>query len=230
MNGERLLKERLSRKWEQAETAARLKVSQPYLSLLEAGKRPVTKKLAQRAVRVFNLPPTALPVEHKLEPKTSRTTNAGNLLAAQLAALGYPKFSHLRKTRKLNPAVVLVSALNNENLDSRVVEALPWLVFNFSDLSWSEVFKFAKLNDAQNRLGFLLSLAFEKAKLVKDKNKKLLFKELLSNLEKSKLVREDSFRRGSMTKTEVEWLRKNRPRIARRWRVLSNLSVDHLAF
>lgn len=131
MNGERLLKERLSRDWEQQEAAAKLKVSQPYLSLIESGKRPVTEKLARRAVSVFKLPPTALPIRDDAENGASKSND---LLASQLAALGYPMFSHLKKSKKVNPAAVLIFALRENELDSRVVEALPWLIFNFSDL------------------------------------------------------------------------------------------------
>jgi transcriptional regulator with XRE-family HTH domain len=228
VNGAQLLKERLSRNWEQIETAARLKVSQPYLSLLEAGKRPVTEKLARRAVQVFNLPPTALPV--KLPPGSVSRPQTEAILASQLAALGYPKFSHLKKTRKINPAVILMSALKEDELDSRVVEALPWLVFNFSDLDWAQVVSSAKLDDAQNRLGFLLSLAYAAAKQVKDENKQELFKKLLLALEKSRLLHDDSFRRKSLTAAEKTWLRKNRPRLARHWRILSNLAADDLHY
>ena len=151
-------------------------------------------------------------------------------MASQLATLGYPKFSHLKKAKKLNPTVVLTSALKEDDLDSRVVEALPWLVYNFSDLDWSKVFASAKLADAQNRLGYLLSLADEMSKITKDENKKALFKKLLSSLEKSRLVCEDSFRRNSMTEVEKAWLKKNRPRNARRWRVLSNLLAKQLVY
>ena len=227
MNGEQLLKERLSRDWEQQNAAIKLKVSQPYLSLIEAGKRRVTEKLARRAVQVFNLPPTALPVKYPSKTSRSKTED---LLASQLAGLGYPKFSHLKKTRKLNPAAVLMSALGEDDLSSRIVEALPWLIFNFSDLDWAEVAKQAKLGDAQNRLGFLLSLAFEMAKQSRDENKTTLFKGLLSTLEKSRLIREDSFRRHYLTETEKAWLKRNRPKNARHWRVLSNLSADHLVY
>jgi transcriptional regulator with XRE-family HTH domain len=229
VNGAQLLKERLSRNWEQIETAARLKVSQPYLSLLEAGKRPVTEKLARRAIRVFNLSPTALPVKLPPAMNISNLKNE-DILASQLAALGYPKFSHLKKTRKVNPAVILISALKEDELESRLVEALPWLVFNFSDIDWAQIVSSAKLDDAQNRLGFLLSLARAMAERTKDENKEGLFKELLSNLEKSRLLRDDSFRRNSMTESEKAWLRKNRPQPAHHWRVLSNLSTDHLIY
>lgn len=55
MNGEVLLNERLFRHWEQSEAAAKLKVSQPYLSLLETGKRPITKIYLDR-VGIATLP------------------------------------------------------------------------------------------------------------------------------------------------------------------------------
>lgn len=227
MNGEQLLQERISRDWEQQDAAAKLNVSQPYLSLIEAGKRPVTPKLARRAIQIFKLPPTDLPLES--QSKYSRT-KPEILLTAQIAGLGYPKFSHLKKTRKVNPAGVLMTALKTSDLDSRSLEALPWLIFNFSDMDWSQVIETAKLCDAQNRLGFLLSLAYKLSVKIKDKNKKDLFKQLLSTLEKSRLARNDSFRRESLTETEKAWLKKNRPRDARHWRVLSNLSADHLIY
>jgi len=227
MNGEQLLKERLSRNWEQQNAAIRLKVSQPYLSLIESGKRPVTEKLAKRAVKVFSLPPTALPV--KETPELSRTKNE-NLLASQLAGLGYPEFSHLKKTRKVNPTIVLSTALEIDDLDSRVVEALPWLIFNFPEMDWLRVVDNAKLCDAQNRLGFLLSLALIAAKQTKDENKKDLFKDLLAGLEKSRLASGDSFRRKALTEAEKAWLKEKRSKDARHWRVLSNLSIEHLIF
>jgi len=229
MNGEQLLKERLSRNWEQQDAAGKLKVSQPYLSLIEAGKRPVTEKLALRAVRVFNLPPTALPVKNHSKTSRSKTED---LLAFQLAGLGYPKFSHLKikKSRKVNPASVLISVLQTNDLESRIVEALPWLIFNFREMDWSQVFNTAKLCDAQNRLGFLLSLSYKLSVKTNDKNKKDLFKQLLSTLEKSRLALNDSFQRESLTEAEKAWLKKNRSKDARRWRVLSNLSPDNLIY
>jgi transcriptional regulator with XRE-family HTH domain len=224
MNGQQLLKARISRKWEQIETAARLKVSQAYLSLMEAGKRPVTEWVARRAVQIFNLPPTALPVKEPVETPQVKTEN---FLAGQLGGLGYPKFSHLKNTKKVNPAVVLITALRTGDLESRVVEALPWLIYNFPDMDWPQVIKTAKLNDSQKRLGFLLSLAYAAARKTKDENKMNLFKQLLSILEKSRLVRDDSFRRESLTEPEKNWLKKNRPKDARHWRVLSNLTAEH---
>lgn len=227
MTGEQLLKARVSRNWEQQETADKLKVSQPYLSLIEAGKRPIPEKIARRAVRLFKLPPTALPVKNFIKAPCSKTEE---LLASQLAALGYPGFSHLKKTEKVNPAVVLISTLQKDDIDSRIVEALPWLIYNFSEMNWMHIINSAKLDDAQNRLGFLISLALDLALNSNDETRTRLFKELLLNLERSKLVYEDSFRRSSLTEPEKKWLKKNRPRPARHWRVLSNLSADHLVY
>ena len=54
--------------------------------------------------------------------------------------------------------------------------------------------------------------------------------ELISDLEKSRLVREDSFRRNNLTETEKNWLKTNRTKDARFWKVLSNLSVENLDY
>ena len=228
MNGEVLLNERLSRNWEQSEAAAKLEVSQPYLSLLEKGKRPVTEKIARRAVSVFKLPPSVLPFENAAE--ISQTKANENTLSSNLSALGYPKFSHLKKSVKVNPALILITALILDDLDSRIVEALPWLIYRFADMNWTMVFLHAKMHDAQNRLGFLLSLAFQLALKNGDTEKQKVLKELISDLEKSRLVREDSFRRNSLTETEKNWLKTNRTKDARYWKVLSNLSVENLDY
>jgi len=53
-----------------------------------------------------------------------------------LGALGYPGFSHLIGGHKKNPAELLFSGLCSNNLDSRLVEALPWLAYRFPNLDW----------------------------------------------------------------------------------------------
>lgn len=223
MTGSQLLEQRRLRKWEQTDAAAKLKISQPYLSLIEAGKRPVTKKLARRAVRVFNLPPTALPLEVK-----SAAAKSADLFASQLAALGYPKFSHLEKTKPVNPAQLLMTALKTDDLESRLVEALPWLIGSFPELDWDLIIETAKLADAQNRLGFLVALAGEKAEKANEETKTETFKDILSKLERSRLYCEDSFRRKTLTRAEKEWLKENRPPPAKYWRVLSNLTAEYI--
>ena len=107
----------------QTQAAARLGVSQPYLAMLENGARRLTPKLARRAMKVYGLPPTVLP-HSQLVP---RPRVDADTLANDLAALGYPGFAHLRppKQRPKNPSDVLLEALAQDDLEARVVEALP---------------------------------------------------------------------------------------------------------
>ena len=203
-------------------------MSQPYLSLLETGKRPITKKIARRAVSVFKLPPSVLPFENSAEIAQTKTDE--NALSSNIAALGYPKFSYLKKSVKVNPALVLIAALKLDDLDGRIVETLPWLIFRFADMNWMAIFRHAKMHDAQNRLGLLLSLADHLAVRDDDFEKQKILKGLTSDLKKSCLVREDSFRRNSLTETEKNWLKTNRSKEARFWKVLSNLSVENLDY
>src|SRR5437762_5488254 len=49
-------------------------------------------------------------------------------LAFDLAALGYPGFSYLTACSKRDPTEFVLAALQVVNLDSRVVEALPWVL------------------------------------------------------------------------------------------------------
>ena len=83
---------RLAKGLSQVEAAGRLKVSQSYLAMLEGGVRRLTPELARRAMRVYGLPPTALP--HS-ELTVLRTRTAAEALVRDLAALGYPGFAHL---------------------------------------------------------------------------------------------------------------------------------------
>src|SRR2546430_15914599 len=84
---------RLAKGWSQVEAAGRLKVSQSYLAMLEGGVRRITPELARRAMRVYDLAPTALaPSELNL----ASTQTASETLAGDLAALGYPGLAYLR--------------------------------------------------------------------------------------------------------------------------------------
>jgi transcriptional regulator with XRE-family HTH domain len=225
MNGFQLAQSRLSKGLEQQEAAEMLGVSQGYLSLLENGKRKLNQKLAEKAVKVFRLSPEQLPVTENWEdlPKANN-----HELAESLATLGYPKFSHLKKGKLNNPAQILFSALQNENLDSRIVESLPWLVFTFPELNWESLTKYAKIFDFQNRLGFVVNLARQLAEKVGDKSKREVLLTVENNLEKSRLLQEVAL--SKITETEKAYLKTNRPKEAKYWRVLSDLSVSHLDY
>jgi len=227
MNGQQLAQSRLSKGLEQQEAARRLGVSQPYLSLLESGKRKLTRKLAEKVVKVFELPPEKLPFEKNWEDLPEMSNDE---LAQSLAMLGYQKFTHLRKGIKQNPAVVLFSALKKENLDSRIAEGLPWLVFAFPEMDWESLVKYSKQFDLQNRLGFVVSLARHLAEKVQDEQKQKRMSEVENSLEKSILFNEDMLGNKSLTESEKAYLKTNRSKEAKHWRVLSDLSIKHLNY
>lgn len=226
MTGQQLREARRQKGWSQLQAARRLVVSQTYLSLLEAGLRRVPNKLSIQAVRVYGLSAAQLPVAAALDEAPVADERQ---LALQLAALGYPGLSHLKsRGRKRNPAELLLSALGEDNLDSRLVEALPWVVMKFPDLNWRWLTQSAKLNDLQNRLGYVISVARRLAELRGENEKAALLASKEDALERSRLVREGTLCHDSLTEVEKRWLRKNRPPEARHWRLLTDLTPEHL--
>jgi hypothetical protein len=147
-------------------------------------------------------------------------------LASDLAALGYPGFSHLTACSKRNPAEVVLSALQVANLDSRVVEALPWVLLQYPDLDWRWLVREARLNELQNKLGFLTSLARRVAEAAGSLQTTKLLKETEAVLERARLLREETLCHDSLTQAERTWLRSNRSKEAEYWDLLTDLSPD----
>jgi transcriptional regulator with XRE-family HTH domain len=228
MTGEQLRAGREKRGWNQAQAARHLGVSQPYLSLLERGERRVPERLARKATDVYGLSAAALPLEAGSEEL--RTAGQGSL-ARELAALGYPGLAYLGvRRRKRNPAEVLVSGLGTADLDSRLVEALPWVVWKFPDIDWRWVTRVAKLNDLQNRLGFVTDVARRIAEKHGEEEKAKLLAERAAELERSRLAREDTLCHDSLTEAERRWLREHRSAEAGHWGLLTELSPEHLSY
>lgn len=211
----------------QKQAAEALGVSQPYLSQLEMGQRPVTPDLARAAAALYGLPATALPMP---EPPTEGHVADAAQLARQLAALGYPGFAHLRP-RKANPAAVLLDALLQSDLETRLAEALPWVLLTFPDLDWAWLVRHAKLHDVQNRLGFVVAIA---KGLAADRPEFESAHTQLSSveqqLERARLVREDTLCRESMPAAERSWLKTHRSALARHWNLLTGLTADQLSY
>ena len=209
----------------QQEAAKRLRTSQPYLSQLEKGLRPVTPELARRATKVYGLPSTHLPI-----PKEVSVSEAMDpaKVSRQLAGLGYPGFAHLRAERT-NPAVLMLQALVQPDLEVRLTEALPWVLCTYPDLEWSWLADQVKLKDAQNRLGFLVGVAKDVAA-----SKHSTALEPLSaaeaTLEHSRLAREDTLCRDSMADAERRWLKVNRSPLAQHWNLLTGMTADQLSY
>ena len=227
MDGKRLKEARQTRKWTQKDAAQSLGVTQAYLSMLERGHRAVSNRLARKALNVLDLPPTALP----LQSSTGGSPSSGRHdYGADLAALGYPGFAYLRTKVRRNPASVLLDALNEPNLDSRVAEGLPWLALTYVDMDWDWLVRNAKVSDVQNRLGFAVALAREVAKGKDDGDRVQKLRACLQALERARLAREDTFCHDSMTKAERAWLREHRCPTASHWNLLTDMEGKHLAY
>lgn len=229
MTGRELARHRKEKKRTQVWTARALGVSQAYLSLLEAEKRPLTELLKKKAAKFFDLSPTELPT-HLAPGKLGSVTDTA--LASDLADLGYTGFSHLKRkrARRKNPAEVLLEALNAPKRDARVVEALPWLLLTYPDLKWNEVLPAAKMYDLQNRLGYVISVARRLAELKGLSEIASTLKKHEVDLERSLLAREDTLCNETMTGTERNWLTRNRSEDARRWHLLTDLSPQSLSY
>jgi len=98
----------------------------------------------------------------------------------------------------------------------------------YPDLDWNWLFREAKVDDLQNRLGFLVSVARELAELRGEKETAQQLAEQEQTLEGSRLQREDAFR-ASMTDAERRWLREHRPSQAAHWNMLSTANAQELA-
>jgi transcriptional regulator with XRE-family HTH domain len=209
----------------QRQAAERLGISQPYLSLLERGERPLPKRLAKKTVSILRLPVTELPL-----PEVA-TVSRGDL-GRQLAALGYPGFAYLRGGWRRNPAEVLLAALADKNVEPRVVEALPWLLLNYSDLNREWLTKQARLLNLSNRLGFIVTLAKNicESKGGASSNNYRQLAALENELGKSRLANEELFGRTSVSKIEEDWLRANRPPEAAYWHLLTDWRPEHLQY
>src|ERR1700682_6580925 len=155
MNGQQLREARLREGWTQERAAERLAVTQAYLSMVERGHRVLASVLVRKAVEILHASPTALP----LREEGVGAPSDSDKLRSELAGLGYPGFAHVRGRVRRNPAEVLLNALNKSDLDTRVVEGLPWLAFTYAGLDWDWAAENAKFPDLPNPLGVVTLLA-----------------------------------------------------------------------
>ena len=226
MKKEQLSAERVKRGWSQKEVARRLGVSQPYVGMLEQGKRPVTDALARKLTSVCHFSPAFLPPE-SAGPRRSGAPR----LAEDLASLGYPGYAYLRRrVARQNPGTVLLTALAENDLESRLVEALPWLLLKYWEMDFTWLVTQAKTLDLQNRLGFVANLARRVSETGQDRTRTRTLSELEATLDRSRLVREDDFMRPARNDVERQWLMQNRPEEARHWNLLTDLRPEHLGY
>jgi hypothetical protein len=197
--------------------------------MLEAGARQLTHRVATKMMRVYRLSSSVLPPAIEL-PAASGPAAEG--LVDELAALGYPGFAYLRnRAPRKNPHQVVLEALAQPNLEARIVEALPWLMVRHAeaDTQWLE--DHAKRADLQNRLGFVVTMA---RRLTEGDPKREAEAQALARLEerlhRSRLAREDTLCRESLTGAERRRLRRNRSDEARRWNLLTGWMPEHFRY
>jgi transcriptional regulator with XRE-family HTH domain len=211
----------------QVVAARALDVSQPYLSQLETGLRMASAGLARKAAKVYELPPTALPLPERLDVRGFSSDE----LQRQLASLGYPGFEHVRFKAVSNPAEVVLNALVKPDLDTRLVEALPWVLSTYTDLNWEWLRDRAKWNNAQNRLGYLVDLAEQRVRAWPERQGVVqVLSRWEKELEEARLAREGTLCRDSMPEPERTWLRSNRPEAAVHWSLLTGLTAGQLPY
>lgn len=210
--------------WTQHEMAQKLGVSQPYLSLLEQGRRPLTKRLLAKVQRYLEVPVSELPVD---DP---RPNVSAQRVAEALGGLGYPGFTYLKRGVRWHPAQVLLTALAQANLETRLAEALPWVVLHYADLNWDWLLDRVKVKDVQNRLGFVVTLARRVAERRADRQTMLTLSTVEQRLERARLVKEDTLGRESMTTAERRWLQAKRPPDAQHWNLLTDLAAERLPY
>ena len=209
----------------QHQAAGRLGVSQAYLALLERGRRPVTARLVVKIAKVYDLSPSTLPVDAEGVDLWNSAS-----LAAALGRLGYPEFPRLRGGHKKSPAVVLLGAIGARDVELRVIEALPWIVAEYSDLDWEWLIREAKLRDVQNRLGFLVALGRQVCEKRGDDVAAGRLGHVEEVLERARLVREDTLCQDRLSDAERRWLRQTRPPEARHWNLLADLDSRSLPY
>ncbi|MEY2414293.1 MAG: hypothetical protein QOD84_2899 [Acidobacteriaceae bacterium] len=207
----------------QKEMARFLRVSQPLVSQWENGTRKVpARRMCQLRKLGVDLEATELPLR-----KESRLPRVD--YAQELANLGYPGFAHLRTSEaKWNPAQLLVMALSEDNLDRRAAEALPWLGIRYSAMNWDWVRNEVKVHDAQNRLGFTLTLARKLALKRQELEVATRLEREEEALRGSLLAKDDTYCYERMTPSERTWLHTRRSADAANWHVLSDLEPSYL--
>jgi transcriptional regulator with XRE-family HTH domain len=228
MTAQVLRQGRLDTGLKQTRAARLLGVSQPYLAMLEKGRRRLTPQLVRRAMRVYGLSPAVLP--HSSLPPQPHV--GPETLARDLGSLGYPGFSYARSQRPKpkNPGDVLLTALAQPDLEARLVEALPWLLLMYVDVDHPWLVQEAKARILQNRLGFVVSLARSLSERGNDPSTVQALRDLEQELEHSRLAREDTLCKSSVSEPERRWLEQHRPEVARHWKLLTDWKPETLRY
>lgn len=225
MTRELLQAARRARGWTQKRAARRLGVTQAYLSMLERGRRVPAPALATRLAEVYALSPAALPLPAgDWQPPASGPRE----IAAELGRLGYPGLARGRG-RPGNPAILLLTALSQADVDRRLIAALPWLLLRYPEMDTAWLLDRSKRLELQNRLGFIVTLAREVRELRGEAVPPHLA-DLEAALDHSRLARFGTLCHSSMSEGEGRYLFEHRSETARRWNLLTALKAEELPY
>lgn len=225
MRPEQLRSARRAAGMTQQQAAERLGVSQPYLALMERGRRPIPEQILPKIARLYRLGPTAISLQTDFVHSADSAS-----LSAGVARLGYPPFRHLRRGPARNPAAVLLAAIATSGVEVRIVESLPWLILAYRDLDWDWLIRESRLRDVQNRLGFLVTLARQIAHRRDDNVMEDRLDHVEEALNRSRLAREDTLIQNDLSDAERRWLRQHRSADARHWNLLTDLDSRSLPY
>ncbi len=171
-----------------------------------------------------------------MEAETHPIFNEDDLEKA-LAALGYPGFAYLASYLKFekgsfNPTDVVQWAIAQNVLNTRITEALPWLIAAYaSQVDWKKLIGSAQRQGVQNRLGYLACLALQlvesKQSLSRPKTRLLLEKSLL-RLQQIRQSQEQTLMNEEIGPVMRSWVIENRPPEAAKWHILTTITTDDL--
>jgi transcriptional regulator with XRE-family HTH domain len=209
----------------QSYVAAKLGVTQAYLSMMERHRRPVPDHLLPVFMALYGFSASVLP----FRGRSHWAEMNDNELATELATLGYRGFAYLDKRQaRWNPAELLLAALTRSDLETRVTEALPWVAYQYSNIDWEWAVREAKVNNVTNRLGFVVAVGRELAEKKQDTNAVEVLRDVEMTLEPAVLRNLETLCHDRMTNVERRWLEHRSTPVARKWNVLSDLSAEQL--
>jgi hypothetical protein len=149
----------------------------------------------------------------------------------ELAAFGYPCFApHGGGTPTYTPASFLAHVLDLPEVEPRVVDGLPWLVYAFPLMEWDWLIEEMRLRGRQNRLGFLVDLAIELAETLGEtaRVKRLQPQRDLLNL--IKLDEDETPCNEQMTEGMRTLRRDRRSTTAAHWNLACDTELKHLHY
>ncbi len=225
--GDRLRAARLDTGLTQQEAASRLGLRQPTLSRFESGRLVPTLRQFLRLAELYGVSPASLFGGDSHSPLLPYRLPLGvsySELVASLVGHGCPGLAGPKGLKPvLPPELTLLGLLAQPSLDPRVVEGLPWLLLNYP-MDGIYLRDVARLYDLQNRLGWTATVAHQLAERAPARSAHRLraswLAELVAELERARLAREDSLCHPGLTERMKALLRQRRPEFSRRWNLL----------